>query len=104
MEYPVHETFHSWQGEGDHSGKSAFFVRLYGCPVHCPWCDSAGTWHPDYVPEKVDRIDAAMIADAARQHPGVDAFDARHFVLRQIIMQLDAGAEVAGAVASFADD
>jgi len=65
MEYPVHETFHSWQGEGDHSGKSAFFVRLYGCPVHCPWCDSAGTWHPDYVPDKVDRIDAAMIADAA---------------------------------------
>lgn len=65
MSYPVHEMFHSWQGEGEHSGKSAFFVRLFGCPVHCPWCDSAGTWHPDYIPKKVDRIEADAIADIA---------------------------------------
>ncbi len=65
MYYPVHEMFHSWQGEGDHLGKSAFFVRLFGCPVHCPWCDSAGTWHPDYIPENVNRIDADAIADTA---------------------------------------
>lgn len=32
-------------------GRPAFFVRLFGCPVKCPWCDSAGTWHPDYVPD-----------------------------------------------------
>ena len=34
--YPVYERFHSWQGEGLHLGKSAFFIRLHGCPVHCP--------------------------------------------------------------------
>ena len=45
---PIYETFFSWQGEGCHMGKSAYFIRLYGCPVHCPWCDSAGTWHPDH--------------------------------------------------------
>lgn len=65
MFYPIHETFHSWQGEGEHLGSSAFFVRLFGCPVHCPWCDSAGTWHPDFVPEKVDKVDVEAIVDAA---------------------------------------
>ncbi|MDR2430456.1 MAG: 7-carboxy-7-deazaguanine synthase QueE [Puniceicoccales bacterium] len=42
--YAVNETFHSWQGEGVHAGRSAFFIRLQGCPVRCPWCDSADTW------------------------------------------------------------
>ena len=27
---PVVETFHSLQGEGHHSGRSAFFIRLAG--------------------------------------------------------------------------
>ena len=62
---PVYERFHSWQGEGVHLGKSAFFIRLHGCPVHCPWCDSAGTWHPDHLPEKVDRIEPEELADEA---------------------------------------
>ncbi|HKK18295.1 MAG TPA: 7-carboxy-7-deazaguanine synthase QueE, partial [Opitutales bacterium] len=34
-------------------------------PVHCPWCDSAGTWHPDYVPEKIDRIEVDQLVAAA---------------------------------------
>ncbi|MDQ8182879.1 7-carboxy-7-deazaguanine synthase QueE [Pelagicoccus sp. SDUM812005] len=62
---PVHERFHSWQGEGVHLGRSAYFIRLFGCPVHCPWCDSAGTWHADYVPKNVDRFSADDLADAA---------------------------------------
>lgn len=52
---PVYETFSSWQGEGVHLGRSAFFIRTFGCPVHCPWCDSAGTWHPEYMPKGVSR-------------------------------------------------
>ena len=63
--YPVYERFHSWQGEGLHWGKSAFFIRLHGCPVHCPWCDSAGTWHPDHKPESVDRMNPDELADEA---------------------------------------
>ena len=54
--YPVYERFHSWQGEGLHWGKSAFFIRLHGCPVHCPWCDSAGTCHPDFIPKTIEKI------------------------------------------------
>lgn len=62
--YPVHEMFHSFQGEGVHAGRSAFFIRLYGCPVQCPWCDSAGTWHPKYVPPEVQRLTASAIVEA----------------------------------------
>jgi organic radical activating enzyme len=47
MTYPVHEIFRSFQGEGAHAGRAAVFVRLAGCPVRCPWCDSAETWKSD---------------------------------------------------------
>jgi len=41
---PVVETFHSLQGEGHHSGRSAFFIRLAGCTVGCAWCDTKHSW------------------------------------------------------------
>lgn len=40
----VVETFHSLQGEGLHAGRSAFFIRLAGCDVGCPWCDTKHSW------------------------------------------------------------
>ncbi|KEF42067.1 MAG: 7-carboxy-7-deazaguanine synthase [Cyanobium sp. CACIAM 14] len=40
----VVETFHSLQGEGMHAGRSAFFIRLAGCDVACPWCDTKHSW------------------------------------------------------------
>ena len=40
----VVETFHSLQGEGLHAGRSAFFIRLAGCNVGCPWCDTKHSW------------------------------------------------------------
>ncbi len=42
--YPIVETFHSIQGEGFWAGYNAFFIRLAGCDVHCPWCDQKETW------------------------------------------------------------
>lgn len=67
---PVYERFHSWQGEGAHAGRSAWFIRLFGCPVHCPWCDSAGTWHPDHIPAKIQRFSPHNLAEeAAAAHP-----------------------------------
>ena len=62
---PVHERFHTWQGEGCHLGKSAYFIRLQGCPVKCPWCDTAGTWHPDHVPSDVEQADPDTLAEDA---------------------------------------
>lgn len=48
--YPIVETFHSLQGEGAWMGSSAFFIRLAGCDVHCPWCDQKETWNPKRYP------------------------------------------------------
>lgn len=41
---PVAESFYTIQGEGCNTGKAAFFLRLGGCDVYCPWCDSKSTW------------------------------------------------------------
>ena len=43
--YPVVETFHSVQGEGYWTGVNAYFIRLGGCDVHCPWCDTKESWN-----------------------------------------------------------
>jgi organic radical activating enzyme len=63
--YPVNETFLSWQGEGVHMGRKAFFIRLQGCPVKCTWCDSASTWHPQYVPKNIRKASADELAKEA---------------------------------------
>ena len=49
---PVVETFHSLQGEGLHAGRSAFFLRLGGCSVGCPWCDTKHSWPADAHPRR----------------------------------------------------
>lgn len=38
------EQFFSIQGEGYWVGKPAWFIRLQGCSVGCPWCDTKETW------------------------------------------------------------
>lgn len=46
---PVMEHFYTLQGEGYHSGRAAYFIRLAGCDVGCVWCDVKESWdiHPD---------------------------------------------------------
>ncbi|WP_417762629.1 7-carboxy-7-deazaguanine synthase QueE [Shewanella sp.] len=44
MQYPVNEIFQTIQGEGQWTGVPALFVRLQGCSVGCPWCDTKQTW------------------------------------------------------------
>jgi 7-carboxy-7-deazaguanine synthase len=50
MKYPVMEHFYTIQGEGDHSGKPAYFIRLAGCDVGCVWCDVKESWHTEGYP------------------------------------------------------
>ncbi len=63
---PVMESFYTLQGEGMHSGKAAYFIRLGGCEVGCHWCDVKESWdagiHPTFL---VDEIVAKALL-----HPG----------------------------------
>jgi 7-carboxy-7-deazaguanine synthase len=65
MKLPIYEHFYTWQGEGTHVGRAAYFIRTQGCPVKCPWCDSAGTWHRDYIPNDIKEFTADELAEAA---------------------------------------
>lgn len=41
---PVNEIFDTLQGEAHWTGTPSVFLRLQGCPVGCPWCDTKHTW------------------------------------------------------------
>jgi len=47
---PVMESFYTIQGEGAHTGKAAFFIRLAGCDVGCTWCDVKESWNANEHP------------------------------------------------------
>lgn len=56
-ELPLVEEFYSIQGEGYHTGKAAWFIRLGGCDIGCSWCDSRFAWDPALHPSvKTDII------------------------------------------------
>lgn len=61
-ELPVNEMFYSLQGEGHHAGLAAFFVRLAGCEVGCPWCDTKESWKVDE--NQIIKLDAILKAIA----------------------------------------
>jgi 7-carboxy-7-deazaguanine synthase len=54
---PIMEHFATIQGEGFHSGKAAYFIRLAGCDVGCHWCDVKDSWDASLHPTmQVDDI------------------------------------------------
>lgn len=54
---PLMEEFYTIQGEGFHTGKAAYFIRIGGCDVGCHWCDVKESWnaamHPATAIDKV---------------------------------------------------
>ncbi len=57
LELPVMEQFYTIQGEGFHSGRAAYFVRLAGCNVGCVWCDVKESWNAnDHPLHKLDEL------------------------------------------------
>jgi 7-carboxy-7-deazaguanine synthase len=47
---PLVEEFYTIQGEGYHTGKAAYFIRLGGCDIACSWCDSKLSWNSNMFP------------------------------------------------------
>ena len=62
---PIMEEFYTIQGEGYHSGKAAYFIRIGGCDVGCHWCDVKESWDASIHPLK--SIDAVI--SNAEKHP-----------------------------------
>lgn len=54
---PLMEEFYTIQGEGFHTGKAAYFIRIGGCDVGCHWCDVKESWDANlHPPTKTTKI------------------------------------------------
>jgi 7-carboxy-7-deazaguanine synthase len=62
---PVMEAFYTLQGEGSHSGRAAYFIRLGGCDVGCVWCDVKDSWDADAHP----KVSLTKIIGDATENP-----------------------------------
>ena len=60
---PLVEEFYTIQGEGFHTGKPAYFIRIGGCDVGCSWCDTKFSWDSDLHP----LVDTDIIVRHANQ-------------------------------------
>jgi 7-carboxy-7-deazaguanine synthase len=63
---PLMEHFYTIQGEGFHSGRAAYFLRLGGCDVGCVWCDVKESWNAAIHPfTSVTKMVDAVLASPA---------------------------------------
>ncbi len=58
------EAFYTIQGEGYHTGRASYFIRIGGCDVGCHWCDVKESWNPSLHPVS----EVVSIAEEAARH------------------------------------
>ena len=64
---PVMEEFYSLQGEGVHTGKPAYFLRIGGCQVGCYFCDVKESWNTEkHTLSPVDEIVQRIVANPSQ--------------------------------------
>jgi 7-carboxy-7-deazaguanine synthase len=63
----ISEIFQSIQGEGPDAGKRAIFIRMHGCNLACPWCDTKYAWDEGNYYEMTSQ----MILDWIYRIPGI---------------------------------
>lgn len=60
------ESFYSIQGEGYHTGKPAYFIRLSGCDIGCSWCDVKESWdNENFTSKSVKKLVDEAVANGA---------------------------------------
>lgn len=91
IHYPINEIFQTIQGEGCYTGLPAIFVRLQGCPVGCPWCDTRHTW----VVDPARQVPSRQVMDRANQSDAwssmsageiLDAFARLGYTARHVVI------------------
>ena len=65
MEYRVNEIFESIEGEGVRAGLPCLFIRLVGCNLRCPYCDTAYAFEPSETDEVLTELELAECAQAS---------------------------------------
>lgn len=87
---PVNEIFETIQGEATFTGTPSIFLRLQGCDVGCPWCDTKYTWSlsPSLIEDQqtvinktYDSARHAVMEPSAICKVIVERYRARHIVI-----------------------
>ena len=66
--FSVMESYFSLQGEGMHTGRAAYFIRLGGCDVGCHWCDVKDSWDAQAHPKvRLGDLCKAVVKSGARR-------------------------------------
>lgn len=88
LTYLVQDIFETVQGEATWTGTPAVFVRLQGCVVGCPWCDTKETWSTREIDERSWEVKARLPGDPTWARLTTDeivaivrTYNARHVVI-----------------------
>lgn len=86
--FPVNDIYYTIQGEGCLTGVPAVFLRLHGCPVACPFCDTKETWVLDPENEKNTLTDGLGINNLYSYQSGseINAYITEHFRFAQWVV------------------
>ena len=98
---PIMEHFFTIQGEGTHSGRAAYFVRLAGCDIGCVWCDVKESWdselHPilgiDYLVSEIEKTTVDFVVITGGE-PAL--YDLTFLIKKLKIHKIDVAIETSG--------
>ena len=98
---PIMEHFFTIQGEGTHSGRAAYFVRLAGCDIGCVWCDVKESWdselHPildiDYLVSEIEKTTVDFVVITGGE-PAL--YDLTFLIKKLKMLKIDVAIETSG--------